>query len=441
VADKFCKRLIDLHARLGSPNAHEREAAWYKLDKLLKKEGKSWNDLPGILSGANNGPPRAADADIDDAVAPSDISALDLIHHLLGRYLYLTPYEYVAMALWIVHTHVYSRFIVTPRVALTSPVRGCGKTSALSLISSLAAKAEKFDHATPATLFRLIDQQHPTLLLDEGDNLDLLTNGILRAVLNSGHRRDGKITRYINETVVKFSTFAPVALAVIGSLPLPLMHRSIVIRMERAPETATLTRFDELNPDIMHDCSTVHREVMRWARQCTLDLDPPIPTELRNRAADNWRVLLSIADAFGSEWGKRAREAAVAMSKTHQDEDFAVLLLSDIRDIFNRHPTVDRLASAVVVAELCELPDGIWSEWRGLKEDQVPRRFTQGNLALLLRPFSIRPKTIWPARRGMNDKAAKGYYRQQFEKAWAAYCAGTSAQASKVRYLRGASSA
>jgi len=49
------------------------------------------------------------------------------------------------MALWIVHTHVYSRFIVTPRVALTSPVRGCGKTSALSLISSLAAKAEKFD--------------------------------------------------------------------------------------------------------------------------------------------------------------------------------------------------------------------------------------------------------------------------------------------------------
>jgi Protein of unknown function (DUF3631) len=84
-----------------------------------------------------------------------------------------------------------------------------------------------------------------------------------------------------------------------------------------------------------------------------------------------------------------------------------VLLLSDIRDIFNRHPTVDRLASAVIVAELCELPDGIWSEWRGPKEDQVPRRFTQGNLALLLRPFSIRPKTIWPARRGMNDKPPK----------------------------------
>jgi len=94
---------------------------------------------------------------------PSDISALDLIHHLLGQYLYLTPYEYVAMALWIVHTHVYSRFIVTPRVALTSP--GAWLRQDQRIVAHLQFSGQgrkKFDHATPAhNWFRLIDQRHP----------------------------------------------------------------------------------------------------------------------------------------------------------------------------------------------------------------------------------------------------------------------------------------
>jgi hypothetical protein len=41
------------------------------------------------------------------------------------------------------------------------------------------------------------------------------------------------------------------------------------------------------------------------------------------------------------------------------DEDLSVRLLADIRDIFDRHPTVDRLSSAVIVAELVDLADGL----------------------------------------------------------------------------------
>src|ERR1700730_2731674 len=115
--------------------------------------------------------------------------------------------------------------------------------------------------------------------------------------------------------------------------------------------------------------------------------------EAHNRAADNWRALLSIADACNPAWGNAAREAAVALSKG-LDEDLSVLLLADIRDIFDRHPTVDRLSSAVIVAELLELADGLWSEWRGLRNDQMPRKLSQGGLALMLAPFGIRPKTI-----------------------------------------------
>src|SRR5437660_8335465 len=93
------------------------------------------------------------------------------------------------------HTFVFDRFTITPRLALCSPVRDCGKTTVLSLLARLTRKARRFDHVTPAALFRAIDRERTTLLIDEGDNLDLATNGTLRAVLNSGHSEEGTIWR------------------------------------------------------------------------------------------------------------------------------------------------------------------------------------------------------------------------------------------------------
>jgi hypothetical protein len=65
------------------------------------------------------------------------------------------------------------------------------------------------------------------------------------------------------------------------------------------------------------------------------------------------------------------------------------------------------------------------------------RKLTQGELARLLRPFQIRPKTIWPAQRRFGDRSKRGYWRSQIEAAWRAYCpaADTPAEASKIIQL------
>ena len=86
------------------------------------------------------------------------------------------------------------------------------------------------------------------------------------------------------------------------------------------------------------------------------------------------------------------------------------------------------------------MPEGLWSEWRGPLDNQVPHKLSPGSLALMLAPFKIRPKTIWPLRRGAGDESAKGYVRSQFEAAWSSYCheGGTPSQASNIRHLRGA---
>jgi hypothetical protein len=299
-----------------------------------------------LLAGDDDGP--AGDAPDDDAW-PADKPAppaLDLIQEMLSRHLYLTEHETIALTLWVAHTFLYQHFSVTPRLALLSPVRGCGKTTVLNLLEKLCFRALKVDHTTPASLFRLISHSHPAMLLDEVDNQDLPVTSAMRSVLNSGHHSSGMVTRVIQGEPTNFSTFSPVALAAIGRLPLPLMHRSIIIRMERAP-LAKLQRFDPKTiPGQAGQCEAVYKVMFEWAKQChvtsKLKLTPTMPASLRNRQADNWRVLLAIADADGREWGNAARTAAVAMS-AGGDEDPAVELLADIRDIFN-HLVVDRLA-------------------------------------------------------------------------------------------------
>jgi len=299
------ERVRKLHASMGSSNEGEAKNARAKLTELLRKHGKTWNDLPELLQPGQAGSSTNRDPRDDEPVAPNaDIHALDVIHHLLQQYVELQPHEYVAVSLWALHAYVYDQFMVTPRLALTSPVRGCGKTVLLDVLRCLVPRAHKTDSITPAAIYHLIDRDRSTLLVDEGDNLGLVFNSTLRAVLNSGHRKGGRTTRFVGGDARPFSTYAPMAIAAIGMLPLPIMHRSIVIHMKRAPPTRPLRHFEENDLEDLNISYTMNR---RWARDAKLNHDPELPKVLRNRAADNWRPLIAIADTFGPAWAERAR--------------------------------------------------------------------------------------------------------------------------------------
>ena len=145
------------------------------------------------------------------------------------------------------HAHIFNRFMHTPRLILRSAVRDCGKTTALGIIEGFVPNPKKSDNITAATFFRLTDWGL-TLLLDEVDNLGLLTDPVFRTALNSGYRRGGTIDRTIRNQPATFETFAPVVLAGIGTLPLPLARRSIVIKLNRDPKAPiNLRQFDSLD--------------------------------------------------------------------------------------------------------------------------------------------------------------------------------------------------
>jgi Protein of unknown function (DUF3631) len=91
-------------------------------------------------------------------------------------------------------------------------------------------------------------------------------------------------------------------------------------------------------------------------------------------------------------------------------EIVAATLLRDIRTVFQARG-IDRIASAALVEALLGLDDGLWNEWRGPIDDRQPRKLTLGELSRLLRPFGIRPRTIWPAGRRPGDRSRRGYRR------------------------------
>jgi hypothetical protein len=419
-------------AALGSSDSDERAAARRNIADLLAQHRKTWNDLTDVLC-ANSHEAWACDPNADDPPRVNDL--VGLINYLLKEYVELKEHEYVAVALWVLHTHVYRQFMVTPRLALRSPVPGCGKTTLFDILARMVAWPKKFDFISTSALYRLIDEVHPTMLLDEVDNLGLQLgqNGRLRAVFNSGHRKGGVGTLTERGHSREFSLFAPLALALpdmFGVLPRTLSERTITISMERDDGKRVLKRFDRDHPDGALDAA--YAQILLWSREAKLDPDPAMP--VRNRWADNWRPLLSIADALG--WGAQARDALAVFAREYHDADIKIVLLIAIRTVFNMRE-VDRLPSKTLLVALYELDEAEWCEFRGVHGNQQPHRLKEAELARMLRQFKIKPGTIWPKNRTAESKSARGYQRACFEEAWRAYCeADTTTHPSNTSYLR-----
>src|SRR5262249_43729177 len=156
------------------------------------------------------------------------------------------------------------------------------KTTLLMLLEKWVAKPLKTDSISAAAIYHSVDREHPTLLVDEGDNLGFehVSNGRLRAVFNSGHRKGGNIRLLNRGQPRSYSTFSPLAVAGIGTFPLPLMHRSVVISMQRHDGQSELKQFDE---DDCPEVDYVYAQTCSWARTVTLERNPAMPPQLRNR--------------------------------------------------------------------------------------------------------------------------------------------------------------
>jgi putative DNA primase/helicase len=108
-----------------------------------------------------------------------------------------------------------------------------------------------------------------------------------------------------------FSTWAPIALAGIGKLPATLADRSIEVKLKRKTTSEPAQRLDRHAHGALGE---VARKVARWAldhRATVEGAEPALPGALDDRASDNWRPLLALANTAGGKWPGRASSVAL----------------------------------------------------------------------------------------------------------------------------------
>jgi putative DNA primase/helicase len=325
-----------------------------------------------------------------------------------------------AIALWVVHTYALDASQVSPILAITSPEKRCGKSSLLSILAALVNRPLIASNMTPASVFRSLDKWHPTLLVDEAETF--LDTNELRGIYNAGHTRvTANVVRCVgdNHEPKVFSTWSPKVVAKIGSLTETLDDRSIEIRMRRKKPTESVVpiRRDRLDRDVAVLC----RKIVRWVSDNLETLncaDPEVPKQLNDRAQDNWRPLLAIADVVAGNWPIEAREAAVALSGEDDIDDASagVQLLADIRAVFENRRAY-RLTTSELLQALTAMEERPWNE----------RRLSARALSRLLKPFDISPRKF---RDG--DLTPRGYERAAFNDAFERYLVPASSESGLV---------
>src|SRR5262249_29402286 len=272
--------------------------------------------------------------DVEPSADPVDGAALlNKLRQGFRPYIVLPKCADIALPLWVLHAWTVDAGDISPLMVLVSPTKRCGKTSVLIVLYFLTPGSELSSNITAPALFRYIQDVRPTLLIDEADSF-VKHNEELRGILNSGHTKAAaNVIRNVDHKPRRFSTWAPKAIATIGTPADTLEDRAVVVRLQRKPPGATVERLARRDNA---DFAALRGHAARWAADNFDKLaepDPKMP-DLNDRAADNWRPLLAIADLAGATWPEEARRAACLLSGEEQDGAIAVELLRDIWSAF-----------------------------------------------------------------------------------------------------------
>ena len=137
--------------------------------------------------------------------------------------------------------------------------------------------------------------------------------------------------------------------------------------------------------------------------------DPQTPSQLHDRASDNWRPLIAIGELCSL--GEDVQRAALAISGGMNGDlgEVGAQLLLAIKEIFDETGK-GKIWSRDLVNELNQREGEMWADWRG------GNGISQSQLAKQLRPFGIRTQDTW-----IDNTNRKGYSRESFDEVFVRY--------------------
>ena len=330
----------------------------------------------------------------------------------------------LTIALWVMHTWAFDAAHATPYLVIQSPVKRAGKTRLEEVLELVVRDPWRIAAASESAMFRKIDAERPTLLLDEVDALfGSRTEGTepIRAIINAGNRPGASVARVVGEgagmTVVDFSVYCPKVLAGINTTRWPdtIVDRSIVIQLKRkkSGEQVERMRYRSLRAET----DSLRAALQRWAAEhagALREANPELPGNLDDRAAEGWEPLFAIAELADREhdvdWTRRTHQAATKLGgdRIADDDAHGIVVLAAMWAVFGDSEVVSTETATAALNHDDDLPFGGYRKGAGLDGR---------GLARLLKPFGIRSRGV---RIGL--ATPKGYRRDDFTDAWERYC-------------------
>jgi hypothetical protein len=244
---------------------------------------------------------------------------------------------------------------------------------------------------TAAGLFRIIEECHPTVIIDEADRF-LRRNEEANGILNAGHSRRTAFVVRVEERngehrPRKFSVWGAQVIAGIGAQEDTLVDRSIRVVLRRRLQSEKITK---LPAAYFENRLRARRQLVRWASDTKVkvgamsDEAPPCGND---RAQDNWTPLFRIASALGGEWPSRCNAAYLTMEQDNDEYGgtLGARLLRDIAQILASYS--GRLGSQALREKLTLIEEAPWGE---LPPKGLP--ISAQRIASILKDYDVRPR-------------------------------------------------
>jgi putative DNA primase/helicase len=320
---------------------------------------------------------------------------LDAMEAQFRRYVIIHDQTIAPMIpLWMCFAWVHDIAAFSPILIFESADAGEGKTAASKLISLLTPRAFIIVEPTGPAFYRFVDRVHPTLIIDDADRL-LPRRPDLAHIINSGWTRGIPIPRTDAKTgdVHLFDPFCPKVLNginLLAHLAPATRTRCITIKMLPKLESEKVADHRHANRD--ENFVTLRRKLLRWSLDNIAAIDnakPEMPKGFFSRLEENYHLMFAIADLAGGDWPKRARAAAVKLSREHNEPSMGKRLLSILFDLTVKHRTT--LFTSAQLPQLVSEEDDTFASY------QHGRPINKYEIAVLLKPYcGIHPKTIHP---------------------------------------------
>lgn len=343
------------------------------------------------------------------------------VETFLRDYIAMPETTPLVIATWTAAAYLLDVWDRFPHLGISSPEKRCGKTTLLELLNLVAPKPRYTTNISPAALYRIIEAERPTLLMDESQSLARRgseQSEVIREILNAGIGPNAKVIRCggANMTeIVEFSVYSPKVFAMIGKLDSVLADRTLPVDLRRKTPADVVKRF-------RHRLVAQEGEVLKiglenWCRenrdkiQDVYDHIEPFPID-NDRMADLLTPLQAVL-AVANGPREVLKEYAFLLDRRDREQEMqtpGVQLLFACKELFEGKAFI---GTDLLIERLKARKEEPWDRWNrtGLNRE---------TLSALLRPYDIRPGKYQKKRNGKVEQL-RGYFARDFQDAWDRY--------------------